>query len=139
MRSFRLLTAAAAVVATLGTTAFVAGPAQAASRSFSNSSYDGASWGTVNFSTYSYTADVYIYRDSSATVSVKICAYYFDNGGAPRLLSETCSSASNGGAIGSTRHVTLSGAENPARARIGMATTYQYVNGSYADGDWTYA
>ena len=129
-----------AAVLALGGTAVAASPAQASvTRSFSVSGEAGAGWGTVKFNNYSYTADVYIYRDSNATVSVKICAYYFDNGGAPRLLTETCSSASNGGAIGSTRHVTLSGAENPARARIGMATTYQYVNGSYADGDWTYA
>ncbi|MFF5294056.1 hypothetical protein [Paractinoplanes globisporus] len=138
MKSTRLLTAAVATAVALGVSAFAVTPAQAAvTKSFSNSSADGASWGTVTFTNYSYTADVYIYRDSSASISFQICADQFLNNGAPAQLPNTCRSASNGGSIGSTRHVTLSASENIAK--IGFATTYQYVNGAYADGDWTYA
>jgi hypothetical protein len=137
MKSTRLLTAAVATAVALGVSAYVATPAMASVRSFSNSTVDGATWGTVTFSNYSYTADVYIYRDSSAAISFYICAFQFLNNGAPAELPNTCREASNGGSIGSTRHVTLSASENIAK--IGMAITYQYKNGAYADGDWTYA
>ena len=127
MKSIRLLTAAVATAVALGVSAFAVTPAFASvTKSFSNSTVDGSTWGTVTFNNY-----------SSASISFEMCAFLFLNNGAPAMLPNTCRSASNGGSIGSTRHVTLSASENIAK--IGFATTYQYRNGAYADGDWTYA
>ncbi|KAB8181894.1 hypothetical protein [Microbispora catharanthi] len=137
MKTTRKL-AAAATTAALGLSVLTASPAEAGvTRSFSESASDGsASWGTITFSNYSWSVDAYIYRDSNATITLEVCGHQTLNNGSWGLL--TCKSASNGGSIGSTRHVTtLSGSAD--WAKVGMVTTYLYVNGVYADGDWNYA
>jgi hypothetical protein len=129
----RVLTAAVATVAALGTSALVAAPAHAAS-SFSESSGAGASWGTVSFGSYSWSVNAYILRDSNASVTLRVCGRYSEYGAWYTL---TCKSASNGGAVGSTRHVTDLGS-SANWARVGAVTTELYVNGTYVDGDWNY-
>jgi hypothetical protein len=140
MKNTRMLTAAVATTVALGVSAFAAVPAHAAAvtRSFSESAYDGASWGTVTFnnSRYSWSVDAYIYRDSNATVTLEVCGWQTLNNGSPAQLK--CKSATNGGAVGSTRHVTNLGT-SADWAKVYAITTYLYVNGSYVDGDWSYA
>ncbi|GAA1009882.1 hypothetical protein Aple_022780 [Acrocarpospora pleiomorpha] len=135
MKTTRMLTAAATTVA-LGLSVLTASPAEAAvTRSFSVSAYDGAAWGTVTFNNYSWTVDAYIYRDSSASITLKICGWQtLDNGNNATLV---CKSASNGGSIGSTRHVTTLGA-TANWAQVFAATADLYVNGSYVTGQWVY-
>jgi hypothetical protein len=136
MKTTRML-AAAATTAALGLSVLTASPAEAAvTRSFSESASEGASWGTVTFNTYSWNVDAYIYRDSGASIKLEVCGWQTLNNGSWGLLN--CKSATNSGSIGSTRHVTtLGGSAN--WAKVGMVTTYLYVNGVYVDGDWNYA
>jgi hypothetical protein len=135
----RAITATLATVLAVGGTAVAASPAQAAvTRSFSFSGESGSVWGTVKFTNFTYTADVYIYRDSGLAITFKICAYQFLNNGAPAELPNTCRQASNGGSAGSTRHTSVSA--STSIAKIGMATPFILKNGALdAAGDWIYA
>ncbi|MBP2707778.1 hypothetical protein JOL79_28760 [Microbispora sp. RL4-1S] len=135
MKTTRKL-AAAATTAVLGLSVLPASPAHAAAtRSFSVSAYDGAAWGTVTFNSYSWTVDAYIYRDSSASISLEVCGWQTLNNGSSAQL--VCKTASNGGSVGSTRHVTTLGA-SANWAQVYAATAYLYVNGAYVAGQWVY-
>ncbi|MEO3863230.1 hypothetical protein [Acrocarpospora sp. B8E8] len=136
MKTTRMLAAAATTVA-LGLSVLTASPAEAAvTRSFSESASEGsASWGTVTFNSYSWNVDAYIYRDSSASIKLEVCGWQSLSNGSWGLLG--CKSATNGGSIGSTRHVTTLGG-SASWARVSMVSTDLYVNGVFADGDWNY-
>jgi len=133
----RMLIAAATAVVALGVTVFIAAPAEAAvTRSFSESSDDGAGWGSVTFNNdgYSWSVDAYILRDSNASIKLEVCGWYSD-WGAWYILK--CKYAYNGGRVGSIRHVTDLGA-SANWARVGGVTAYLYVNGTFVDGDWIF-
>ena len=106
MKITRMLIAAA-TAAVLGITVFAAAPAQAATtRGFSESSDDGASWGTVTFnnSGYSWSVDAYILRDSNASVRLEVCGWQSHYG---RWSTLVCESAYNGGRVGSIRPIRI--------------------------------
>jgi hypothetical protein len=143
MHKIRWITAALTTAAALGVSAVQATPALAAS-SFSESAPDGsASWGTVTFTnktvngvtTRYWNVDAYIYRESNAAVKLEVCGHQATEDGSWSRIS--CKSATNGGSLGSTRHITTLGG-GVTWTTPGMVTTYLYINGAYADGDWNF-
>jgi hypothetical protein len=136
MKTTRMFTAAATTVA-LCLSVLTASPAEAAvTRSFSESGSGSASWGTVTFNSYSWNVDAYIYRDSGDSIRLEVCGWQSLSNGSWGLLG-TCKSATNGGSIGSTRHVTTLGG-SASYARVSMVSTDLYINGVFVDGDWNY-
>jgi hypothetical protein len=134
----RALGALFAIGVALGLTGLAAAPAQAAyTRSFNVISSDhGSASGTIRFTgRFSYTVDAYIYRDSNASVTLKICYWHWSDE-QTSWHWDGCNQAS-AGYPGTTRHVTNLG-KNGHWADIGVVTAELFVNGTEVDYDWIY-